>query len=1071
MNRHTSILRTPNELGADNEAQAFDFTEDEMSRPKGGKYPDVLLEDYKPGSGQDVDPRKLLVADQDGEQRVVDLVRLNEVMMRKTRNRYPDLTLPQRIERNVTLGLGSLIRSPKARILGESLKDISDDAVVYTSGSMKDGSYRELYWGDIKAASDPGRGLAGLADKLQQQGDSVQRVIQLLESMIELRRQLEREGIKVGEVLKAYNAKLAMIERAERAHSETMQVLSQAQLRLSALQREQEEKVRDGKTVTLEESAAVTKLLERLQQRREASAAARAKIDQLQSDPKFVQMQSIVERLAIPREFAYLGRLSYMSEAGLQAKLNYYQKRQEALYRGAQQRRDAAARYRARPQESYKYWNPWEDAVLQGEGIETAMDRAGYGDEGEYDYSRNPEDTKFLTSRQVKDINRLIAQYTKKFKNNVAWDLIELGFPRTDFEVDGEVEMSSADAVDYLEDVKAGFRDPPREFEDERVEVLESPARYEERAAVLKEKIGEFSARYPHIARLLDVSELKVSKEERANSARAAFNFLFTVSPKTREAVFKHVQNLIDLVDVSRLWKRRLDIDKEARAPRGVKSAEANLPSPLPGRPTTAQPTVASLTKLREPLVAAIVEAKARIAEAEQAPAAAKLPPRTAEMVKKFETKGVEQDPIKFAQAHVSFLEGQIAKLDRAIAQASNEPEPARVTKPELPAAPNASLTKKDRAKWAMANKFIGRGSPRSSTAKYAAALQSFANTGAYTANDVVFVSAEGNRAGRMPPDFAEIDRAIAAGATIITDRKGRTNEFGTRSGLYNVGEREVAQHLERSGYAETNGDGVWKPAASPADMGLADSGVADVVTAFNGVSDGQLAEARVVALQKLRTEAKAQVFGRLETLAMRIAKLVGLPEIKLMTPDELRQHYREKAAYATDKQAIAEEFLQKVSLTEEQRGTYGSYYGRLAGRDDVLQIWISPALKDQTAMISVLAHEIGHAIYRTHFKNANQDTRDQVLRAYESWVVNEAVERIGASDELFHFRRGVDSQPDCTLVHRAGSPAVSHRQVLRGYRCGVQGAVRRDPQQRLHDAVEYRRLHARSPKRNAGRR
>ena len=58
--------------------------------------------------------------------------------------------------------------------------------------------------------------------------------------------------------------------------------------------------------------------------------------------------------------------------------------------------------------------------------------------------------------------------------------------------------------------------------------------------------------------------------------------------------------------------------------------------------------------------------------------------------------------------------------------------------------------TAKDQRKANAANKFIGRGSPRSSTNAYAIAFGDAANCGEYTSEDVVFVSAEGARSGRI---------------------------------------------------------------------------------------------------------------------------------------------------------------------------------------------------------------------------------------------------------------------------------------------------------------------------------
>ena len=114
---------------------------------------------------------------------------------------------------------------------------------------------------------------------------------------------------------------------------------------------------------------------------------------------------------------------------------------------------------------------------------------------------------------------------------------------------------------------------------------------------------------------------------------------------------------------------------------------------------------------------------------------------------------------------------------------------------------------KKDQAKSDKANKFIGRGSAESSTARYLLDWQTqapgMANSGKYSKTDVVFVSAEGQRKGRIAPDFKELTLAIKAGATIITDIQK------TRDTKYNLGEKQVAAHLTKLGYVE-KAPGMW---------------------------------------------------------------------------------------------------------------------------------------------------------------------------------------------------------------------------------------------------------------------
>ena len=120
---------------------------------------------------------------------------------------------------------------------------------------------------------------------------------------------------------------------------------------------------------------------------------------------------------------------------------------------------------------------------------------------------------------------------------------------------------------------------------------------------------------------------------------------------------------------------------------------------------------------------------------------------------------------------------------------------------PTLPV--TGPYTAKDQRKANAANKFIGRGSARSSTNAYAIAYGANANCGTYTSADVVFISAEGNRAGRLDPDFDEIKRACDANARFITD------DINNRMRPYNVGERQVAEFLTAQGYRESR-PGVW---------------------------------------------------------------------------------------------------------------------------------------------------------------------------------------------------------------------------------------------------------------------
>ena len=110
----------------------------------------------------------------------------------------------------------------------------------------------------------------------------------------------------------------------------------------------------------------------------------------------------------------------------------------------------------------------------------------------------------------------------------------------------------------------------------------------------------------------------------------------------------------------------------------------------------------------------------------------------------------------------------------------------------------------KDLQKAKNATKFIGRGSLASSTHKYMNASGDLANCGVYTSDDVIFVSAEGARRGRIGVDYSELEKAVLANATFVTD------DFYNRERAYNMGEREVSSFLGKNGYKDI-GKGVWK--------------------------------------------------------------------------------------------------------------------------------------------------------------------------------------------------------------------------------------------------------------------
>lgn len=110
--------------------------------------------------------------------------------------------------------------------------------------------------------------------------------------------------------------------------------------------------------------------------------------------------------------------------------------------------------------------------------------------------------------------------------------------------------------------------------------------------------------------------------------------------------------------------------------------------------------------------------------------------------------------------------------------------------------------TSKDQIKSDKATQFIGLGSEGSSTHQYMLDWGNKANTGKYTADDVVFISINGKRKNRL--GFVHImslvNKAVEAGARFITD-----NDYD-RNRPFNLGEREVAAYLTQQGYTEVNG-------------------------------------------------------------------------------------------------------------------------------------------------------------------------------------------------------------------------------------------------------------------------
>ena len=128
----------------------------------------------------------------------------------------------------------------------------------------------------------------------------------------------------------------------------------------------------------------------------------------------------------------------------------------------------------------------------------------------------------------------------------------------------------------------------------------------------------------------------------------------------------------------------------------------------------------------------------------------------------------------------------------------------------------------KEKVKTRIATQFIGKGKAGSSTEKYRIMYgeEGLSNTGLYDSTDVIYVSSNGKRVGRVNPvkngalqgQYKNIDKAIDAGATIIMD----TSQHLRNTGRYNIGELALARYIQKKGYRRIGETGVWEPERKP---------------------------------------------------------------------------------------------------------------------------------------------------------------------------------------------------------------------------------------------------------------
>jgi hypothetical protein len=138
---------------------------------------------------------------------------------------------------------------------------------------------------------------------------------------------------------------------------------------------------------------------------------------------------------------------------------------------------------------------------------------------------------------------------------------------------------------------------------------------------------------------------------------------------------------------------------------------------------------------------------------------------------------------------------------------------------------PIQAADKKATIKASIATQYIGfgEGITGSSTENYRQQAGAFANTGNYSANDVIFVSIGGKRGTELQQKtqqdrtIKEAIKAVEAGATILTDNKAYTEASN-----YNTGEQRLYANMKAKGYnySEVTVDGqvigTWSKPTEP---------------------------------------------------------------------------------------------------------------------------------------------------------------------------------------------------------------------------------------------------------------
>jgi len=172
------------------------------------------------------------------------------------------------------------------------------------------------------------------------------------------------------------------------------------------------------------------------------------------------------------------------------------------------------------------------------------------------------------------------------------------------------------------------------------------------------------------------------------------------------------------------------------------------------------------------------------------------------------------QKDIKSGEEELKALKEQLATLEgkgTPAAPATDAKEENKFNKKNLfTVTPQQGVSdNKAKAKASIATQYIGFGEgivgsdgKRSTTEIYREQAGQYANTGNYSANDVIFVSVPGKRGNaniakrEQDKTIKEAIKAVDAGATILTDNKSYID-----ASAYNTGEKRLYANMEAKGY------------------------------------------------------------------------------------------------------------------------------------------------------------------------------------------------------------------------------------------------------------------------------